>query len=384
MDVINGAPWAPSPSNYSPQFILPSRTSTPKQAEEKSIKVQEETPAIEDQQPMEEEEKTTSKKQKVTITEETPPHPTTTPTSFAPSMTPARAPAGSPTSRRTLDDSIAEGSTAKQQKTTTEEQAKERPEASPEPPRTKGRINAITIQMKNGQQVTTATCEDPTEAKTEQRLLEPIIKDPQGFDEEKLKKGMIKEMTSLVNQGAFEEITLDQATEEEKRNIIGSKWVHRNKGDEVRSRISGLGCDEVIKDADDVYASTPLFAILRVFFTFEIYAAGSESGRGYFSSFWFKEFPKKRLTPLPSLPAPSYRLTPMAWRAMDVDENGQLFSEGQGPVSPMMALLMGRVQCVMEQRQREDVEELRQEKELKGEKGISKETKDMSDCDARD
>eukprot|EP00435_Cladocopium_sp_Y103_P062947 s105_g24.t1 len=118
--------------------------------------------------------------------------------------------------------------------------------------------------MKNGQQVTTATCEDPTEAKTEQRLLEPIIKDPQGFDEEKLKKGMIKEMTSMVNQGVFEEITLDQATEEEKRNIIGSKWVHRNKGDEVRSRIVGLGYDEVIKDADDVYASTPLFAILRV------------------------------------------------------------------------------------------------------------------------
>ena len=264
MDVINGAPWAPSPSNYNPQFILPSKTPTPKQTEEKSIETQEKTPVIEDQQPMEEEDTTTSKKQKVTIREEAQAHPTTAPTTFAPSMTPARAPAGSPTSRRPLDDSIAEGSTAKQQKTTTGEQAKERPEASTEPPRTKGRINAITVQMKNGQQVTTATCEDPTEAKTEQRLLEPIIKDPQGFDEEKLKKGMIKEMTSMVNQGVFEEITLDQATEEEKRNIIGSKWVHRNKGDEVRSRIVGLGYDEVIKDADDVYASTPLFAILRV------------------------------------------------------------------------------------------------------------------------
>ena len=50
----------------------------------------------------------------------------------------------------------------------------------------------------------------------------------------------------MVNQGVFEEITLDQATEEEKRNIIGSKWVHRSKGDEVRSRIVGLGYDEVI------------------------------------------------------------------------------------------------------------------------------------------
>lgn len=210
-----------------------------------------------------EEEAASAKKQKVTITEETPVHPTTAPTSIAPSMTPARARVGSPTSRRTLNDSITEGSTAKQQKTTTEQQAAQRPEASPEPPRTKGRINAVTVQMKNRQKVTTATCEDPTESKTEQGLLEPIIKDSQGFDQEKFKKGVMKDMTSMVNHGVFEEITFDQATEEEKRNIIGSKWVHRNKGDEVRSRIVGIGYDEVIKDADDVYASTPLFAILR-------------------------------------------------------------------------------------------------------------------------
>ena len=67
--------------------------------------------------------------------------------------------------------------------------------------------------------MTTATCEDRTESKTEQRLLEPIIKDSQGFDQEKRKKGMMKEMTSTVDQGVFEEITFDQPTEEEKRNI---------------------------------------------------------------------------------------------------------------------------------------------------------------------
>ena len=228
MDVINGAPWAPSPSHYNPHFILPSTTSAPKRTEEEGITTQEaKTPTIEGRQPMEEE-TSSSKKQKVTITEETPAHPTTSPTSFAPSMTPARAPAGSPTSRRTLDGSITEGSTSKQQMTTTEQQTKERPEASAEPPRTKGRINAITVQLKNGQQVTTATCEDPAEAKVEQRLMEPITKDPQGFDQEKLKQGIMKEMASMVNQRVFEEITLDQATEEEKRNIIGSKWVHRS------------------------------------------------------------------------------------------------------------------------------------------------------------
>ena len=40
------------------------------------------------------------------------------------------------------------------------------------------------------------------EAKIEERLLEPIIGDHQGFDPEKLKKGMIKEMTSMINQGS--------------------------------------------------------------------------------------------------------------------------------------------------------------------------------------
>jgi hypothetical protein len=137
------------------QLTACSTTSAPKQTEDKGITTQEEeTPAIEDQQPMEEE-AASAKKQKVTITEETPAHPTTAPTSIAPSMAPARARVGSPTSRRTLDDSITEGSTAKQQKTTTEQQAAQRPEASPEPPRTKGRINAVTVQMKNRQKVTT-------------------------------------------------------------------------------------------------------------------------------------------------------------------------------------------------------------------------------------
>ena len=137
------------------QLTASSTTSAPKQTEDKGITTQEEeTPAIVNQQPMKEE-ATSSKKQKVTITEGTPAHPTTAPTSFAPSMTPAGAPVGSPTSRRTLDDSITEGSTAKQQKTTTEQQAAQRPEASPEPPRTKGRINAVTVQMKNRQKVTT-------------------------------------------------------------------------------------------------------------------------------------------------------------------------------------------------------------------------------------
>ena len=146
---------------------------------------------------------------------------------------PARSPPGGATpasspQRRTLDDSITQGSESKQQKQIEHQQASHR-EVDTEPPRSNARINAVTVKLKNGKPVTTATCEDPMEAKIEERLLEPIIRDHQGFDPEKLKKGMIKEMTSMINQGVFEEIIIDQATPEELDNIIGSKWVHRDK-----------------------------------------------------------------------------------------------------------------------------------------------------------
>ena len=63
-------------------------------------------------------------------------------------------------------------------------------------------------------------------------MLGPIIKDFQGFDSEKMKKEMMKEMTSMVNQGV--EIPMEEATPEEMQNINGSKWVHRDKGEEAR------------------------------------------------------------------------------------------------------------------------------------------------------
>eukprot|EP00913_Durusdinium_trenchii_P007378 g6937.t1 len=47
----------------------------------------------------------------------------------------------------------------------------------------------------------------------------------------------------------------------------------------------------------------------------------------------------------------------MAWRALDIDENGQVFAEGEGEVSPMMQLLMGRVTALLEQKQMEKVAE---------------------------
>ena len=51
MEIINGTPWAPSPSRYNSDFVLPSTTSTPKQTEDKDITTQQQTPAIEESTP---------------------------------------------------------------------------------------------------------------------------------------------------------------------------------------------------------------------------------------------------------------------------------------------------------------------------------------------
>ena len=71
----------------------------------------------------------------------------------------------------------------------------------------------------------------------------------------------------------------------------------------------------------------------------------------------------------------------MAWRALNVGEDGTVFTEDQGPMSPMMALIMGRAQALMAQREQEDADELQQKKELTSEtqKEVDKEVKDVKD-----
>ena len=119
------------------------------------------------------------------------------------------------------------------------------------------------------QEDTTATCEDPPEVRAEQRLPEPHIYNNEGFDTEKLKQGMQTEMEPMKTQGVYEEIDVTKLTPQQRQeldldNIIESRWVYRSKVDEVRARMVAKGYTEHIEDQDDVYASTPLFAVLRV------------------------------------------------------------------------------------------------------------------------
>ena len=109
----------------------------------------------------------------------------------------ATATAKSSAARRQLDDAITHGSETKQQKRTEQHSAAQPPEPDPTQPTSKMRSNAITVTWNNGKQVTTATREDQQEVRNEQRRLEPIIYNTEGFDPTKVKQGMMKEMSSM-------------------------------------------------------------------------------------------------------------------------------------------------------------------------------------------
>ena len=56
-------------------------------------------------------------------------------------------------------------------------------------------------------------------------------------------------------------------TPEQQANIIDSRWVLKQKHNEVRARMVAKGYTEPVTDHDLLFASTPLFCILRVLLT---------------------------------------------------------------------------------------------------------------------
>ena len=136
-----------------------------------------------------------------------------------------------------------------------------------EPPKTRMRIQAVTITTKKGDKITTASCEDEQEAEIERMLQEPFVYDNEGLDPKKVQQGMKKEAQSMKGQEVFTEVNYNDVPDEYKSKIIESKWVNKPKQDEVRCRIVAKGFLETIQDLDTIYASTPIFGILRILLT---------------------------------------------------------------------------------------------------------------------
>ena len=104
-----------------------------------------------------------------------------------------------------------------------------------------------------GDKITTASKEDTTEQDNINKILkEPIIHDNEGFDETKPKTGVNKEIESTKKHQVFAEVHINDIPPEDTKNLIQSRWVHREKGTEVRSRIVAKGCNEVVNDMNNL------------------------------------------------------------------------------------------------------------------------------------
>ena len=103
-----------------------------------------------------------------------------------------------------LTNTVAEGSTGKQQQTTAERQALERPTTT-EQAKGKMRINAIKFATKDGKQMETASDEDIQDIENERILPQPIIHDTEGLDPQQVAQGTKKEVqqtkTNQSSQG---------------------------------------------------------------------------------------------------------------------------------------------------------------------------------------
>ena len=256
MDIINAPPWTPvTPTEVlQPTMLIPANPASTKEQTTTETQTVEDTPQSSAQQQQQTDTSTTD--QRDTIVD--------LPMATAP-VSPTRRQA-LPMPKRQQPDEIIQGSEPKQQRTSEQHQALQRPQTQ-EPPTTRQRINAVTVTTKRGETITTTSCEDEQEAETEKILLEPMVHNTEGLDKKKTIEGMKHEIEQMKKQGVYTEVNINDLTPEQQATIIESRWVLRDKGDKVRARIVAKGYTEQIEDADTIYASTPIFCILRILLT---------------------------------------------------------------------------------------------------------------------
>ena len=148
------------------------------------------------------------------------------------------------------------------QRTTADRQALERPTTTEQPKR-QNEMSAIKFTTGDGKQMETTSSEDTEEIDNERILVEPIIHDTEGLDPQRISQGMKKEVQQMEDQSVFTEIDGNTMTPEQRANIIKSRWVLKPKHNEARARTVAKGYTEPVTDHDLLFASTPLFWMLK-------------------------------------------------------------------------------------------------------------------------
>jgi hypothetical protein len=92
----------------------------------------------------------------------------------------------------------------------------------------------------------------------------PYIYDSGDFPPDELAKGMMLEMASMRRFDVFTEAPASSLPPDAVRTAITTRWVHRWKGDVVRSRLVCRGFNETVTDEDQTYASTPLVVMVKL------------------------------------------------------------------------------------------------------------------------
>ena len=180
-----------------------------------------------------------------------------------------RAPLPAPTTtKRDVADDIAEGSSAKQQKTTQQQTAAQRPEATQEPDKTRLRVSAVTVTTKRGDKVPGSLQRRPTRSRNREDPSRTVGHQHRRFGQEQTTEGMKQEIRSMKAQQVYTEVSYNTLTSEQRNKIIKSRWSFRQKGDIVRARIVAKEYTEEVKD--NVYASTPIFCVLRLLLTMSL------------------------------------------------------------------------------------------------------------------
>ena len=88
-----------------------------------------------------------------------------------------------------------------------------------------------------------------------------------GLDKQKTLEGMKQEILPMKPEQVYMEVDINTLTPEQRKNIIQSRWVLRDKGNKVRARIVTKGFTETVTGLDDIYVSTPIFCVLRTLLT---------------------------------------------------------------------------------------------------------------------
>jgi hypothetical protein len=119
-----------------------------------------------------------------------------------------------------------------------------------------------TVTLKTGEGIAVSSNEE-VEA-TSKMYDFPYIYDSGDYPVEALTEGMQKEMSSMKTFDVFSEVLTSSLPPETVKTAISTRWVHRWKGDSVRSRLVCRGFTEEVADLDDTYASTPLLVMVKL------------------------------------------------------------------------------------------------------------------------